>query len=273
MGLELILSRPRAYRAQVLAYLILAVIGAGLWRWLRRFWLRRRTSALLTRRSPHPFEIPSSLCLMTMQGMTLKTTAESTAHDLDLFCQLTQAPSFQLVAYRPMAQQTLRQVHARVRAQSQQQSLKKGVTFFVFKGDCVLGSVGFSRLDPMTGSGELDLILDRRYWDQGVTQDLHLTILDYGFNVLHLQRVLCGVDRSNRLVRAFYEELHWDLVSVGRAGSPNMYNYVICRQKYFDETRAGLEKAAAAATASAGEGSPVLETGAGSVENVHRVSL
>eukprot|EP00474_Spongospora_subterranea_P010400 CRZ10858.1 hypothetical protein [Spongospora subterranea] len=222
-------------------WIILFLLSSAVLVWSKRrwimYWMRwrqgyNRFGDDIGRISGKPLVIPTALTLRTTRDSVMITIAETAQTHLDLFYDLTQMRRSKLVMLRPSAPQTAREVHARVKALSIQQVQQKGLMFFVMRDNKLIGIIGFVRLHPLTYSGELDVTSNSGFWDDGWAEDMHLSVLDYGFGQLGLQRILCGIERSHRQARTFYDRYGWNLVSVGRAGSPNMYNYVLAKRDY-----------------------------------------
>ena len=61
--------------------------------------------------------------------------------------------------------------------------------------------IGRSGLLPWTIDGkqevEVAYLLGRQYWGQGLGSEIAQAILDYGFNKLHLSRLICLIDAEN----------------------------------------------------------------------------
>jgi ribosomal-protein-alanine N-acetyltransferase len=61
--------------------------------------------------------------------------------------------------------------------------------------------IGRSGLLPWTIDGkqevEVAYLLGRQYWGQGLGSEIAQAILDYGFNNLHLSRLICLIDAEN----------------------------------------------------------------------------
>ncbi|CEO97851.1 unnamed protein product (mitochondrion) [Plasmodiophora brassicae] len=236
-------------RHRLLTSLVAVGVGAScLWRlrrWLLAFLFRRYLSSAggtPTQKASSPpkaqsatsadFDIPRRLLLTTSLGCTMVSTAEVTSAHLQQLHELLHRPKSSLVHLRSLPLLTPREIHIRTRTMSTQQSECKCLMFFVVRGNELVGTIGFVRLDAVTCSGEMDVTALSDWWDDGGVEDMFLAVLEYGFEQLRLQRVLCGVDRQHRPPRAFFERFDWQLVSVGRAGFPNMYNFMLSSEDW-----------------------------------------
>lgn len=61
--------------------------------------------------------------------------------------------------------------------------------------------IGRCGLLPWTIDGqdevEIAYLIDKAYWRQGLASEAALAIRDYGFNTLHLPRLICLIDKEN----------------------------------------------------------------------------
>ncbi len=62
--------------------------------------------------------------------------------------------------------------------------------------------IGRCGLLPWTIEGQYEVevayMIDKAYWRQGLGSEAALAILEYGFNTLHLPRLICMIDPENR---------------------------------------------------------------------------
>lgn len=60
----------------------------------------------------------------------------------------------------------------------------------------MIGVVEF-RVDDKTRQGEIGYMLNKSYWNQGLTTEACLQILDFGFNLLLLEKIVSGHDTGH----------------------------------------------------------------------------
>jgi ribosomal-protein-alanine N-acetyltransferase len=61
----------------------------------------------------------------------------------------------------------------------------------------VIGSCAYHEVSIMNLRGEIGYALARKYWGQGIMPEAVRAALDYGFNVVHLNRIEARCDVAN----------------------------------------------------------------------------
>jgi ribosomal-protein-alanine N-acetyltransferase len=80
--------------------------------------------------------------------------------------------------------------------------------------------IGRSGLLPWTIDGkhevEVAYLLGKQYWGQGLGTEVAQAILDYGFNNLHLSRLICLIDAENLASKKVAEKIGMKFEKAGQ---------------------------------------------------------
>ncbi len=114
---------------------------------------------------------------------------------------------------------------------------KHGIRWGIFRksDDVLLGTCGFHRWDKVSNKAEIGYDLGSSYWRQGYMSEIFPFLIDYGFEVMDLNRIEALVFKENEKSMALLEKFDFQKEGLHRES-------YYCKGKYWDEVRFALLK-------------------------------
>lgn len=100
-------------------------------------------------------------------------------------------------------------------------------TIFIRNTNTIIGSCGFNYMDFENGRAEIGYDLGQDYWGEGYGSEAVLTLIDYWFRILDMNRVEAKVDPENSQSIKLLEKLGFQFEGLLRQSER-------CREEYID---------------------------------------
>mmetsp|Transcript_14061 Transcript_14061/g.19566 ORF Transcript_14061/g.19566 Transcript_14061/m.19566 type:complete len:204 (-) Transcript_14061:199-810(-) len=93
-----------------------------------------------------------------------------------------------------------------------------GLTFYIIHNEtkALLGTVGLMFINMQSRNAEAGIVVDRRYWRQGVATEAHLMLLTIAFESLGMHRICFQTLVENTPMRKFFEKAGLTMESIQR---------------------------------------------------------
>ena len=108
----------------------------------------------------------------------------------------------------------------------------------------VIGNVGFNNISKNSKEGELGICINPEYWGMNLSYELLSTMLIYGFDELHLEKVTAIIYEDNKYSKNIFDKLGFKnvgrlkkLVSYYNHQPVYCYNYEMTRDYYFSRIK------------------------------------
>jgi diamine N-acetyltransferase len=73
------------------------------------------------------------------------------------------------------------------------------------------GTISLKNFNKIDRTAEYAIVLRKKYWGTGIAKEATAEIINYGFNVLNLEKIYLNVLSSNIRAQKFYEKLGFSL--------------------------------------------------------------